>query len=160
MAKKVNIQNLDVTSLNILPRGSIIAFNSTSTPPGWVLCNGGRLPDGTKIPDLQGRFILGHGHGNCLSSNTFQSTGGVERHTLSINELPSHNHSYKDRYYIEHHDAIGNQGEAVGRQYGSQGTDTDNDRLLYKNETTGNNGAGNSHENMPPYYVLTYIMKT
>ena len=159
-SKRVTIQNLDVSSLNILPKGSIIAFNSQTPPIGWVLCDGSKLQDGTSVPDLRGRFILGYGHGPGLSSHNFQSTGGVERHTLNINELPSHNHSYNDRYYIEHHDSVGNQGEPVSRRYGSNGTYTDNDRLLYIPEHTGNNGYSQSHENMPPYYVLTYIMKT
>ena len=26
--------------------------------------------------------------------------------------------------------------------------------------TTGSKGSGNSHENRPPYYALTYIIKT
>ena len=59
---------------------------SGSIPPaGWAICNGG---NGT--PDLRGRFIVGLGEGDY--SNTGER-GGLEEITLSLSNLPVHNHT-------------------------------------------------------------------
>lgn len=46
--------------------GTIVAFNSTNAPTGWVICDGSR---GT--PDLRGRFIMSRGGGAGLTNRTF-----------------------------------------------------------------------------------------
>ena len=150
LAKKVNIQNLDVTSLNILPRGSIIAFNSKDAPNGWVLCDGSRLSDGTIVPDLRGRFILGYGSGIGLTSNVFKTTGGEEHHQLTTAELPSHDHQYNDSTSYAARAVDGSCWDChLGGGYHT------GSRTI----TTGTKGSNQAHNNMPPYYVLTYIMK-
>ena len=68
-----------------IPSGIITMWSGTTTniPFGWLLCNG---LNGT--PDLRDRFIVGAGNGYNVGT-----TGGEAAHTLSITELPSHNHT-------------------------------------------------------------------
>ena len=89
ISKKIQSDGLDVAgnlnvqgSFNYLPTGTIVAFNDSVAPNGWALCDG---TNGT--PDLRGRFIYGHGSGK-----SFAELGGNETHTLTIDEMPTHNH--------------------------------------------------------------------
>lgn len=58
VGKKIQLEGLSTKYLNVygnlnfLPSGSIICFNKSKAPEGWVLCDG---KNGT--PDLRGRFI-------------------------------------------------------------------------------------------------------
>lgn len=45
-------------SFNLLPKGTIVIWNGTDTPTGWALCDGSII-NGTRTPDMSGRFILG-----------------------------------------------------------------------------------------------------
>ena len=66
-----------------VPKGLIVAWNGTTPPSGWALCDG---KNGT--PDLSGRFILGKS-----AKYNKGKTGGQEKVTLNINQMPAHNHS-------------------------------------------------------------------
>jgi len=74
-----------------IPIGGIIMWSGnpndigTGDLDGWALCTGGSQ-NGVTIPDLQGRFILGSGGG-------FPNTGGNSTATLSMFNIPEHNHS-------------------------------------------------------------------
>ena len=145
---------------NLLPKGCIIAWNGKTAPAGWAMCNG---KNGT--PDLRGRFIYGYGSG---LGKTFNKRGGSETHKLSINEIPSHNHSMKDAGN-HHHYMGGPNGSAGGRKnawvdfggwhhgrnVGNRNTHNAGNHKHHINNT----GGSKSHNNMPPYHVLSYIMK-
>ena len=50
---KLTTKTLTVSgAFNLLPRGTIVAFNSTTAPDGWTLCDGSN-----GSPDLRGKFI-------------------------------------------------------------------------------------------------------
>jgi microcystin-dependent protein len=148
--------NYDKTLINTLPPGSIIAWNSDTIPKGWALCDGQLYildsnghaqveSTGVQTPDLRGRFILGAGQGSRLTNRTLGDTNGAETHTLNVSEMPSHNHSYSSNYT-----AIDGRAESWPA--------TNND-VSKKYINTGSKGGNSAHNNMPPYYVLTYIMK-
>ena len=67
-----------------VPGGIICMWSGqvNNIPGGWALCDG---QNGT--PDLRDRFILGAGRKYGVGV-----TGGEERHTLVVNEMPSHIH--------------------------------------------------------------------
>jgi len=158
-------------ALNFLPRGSIIAWNGNTAPTGWALCNGS---NGT--PDLRGRFILGLGQGAGLTNRTINQKGGTETHKLTVNEIPAHNHTmntagnhnhtFKDAFYAE---AWGAEKKWGNNLPGSnKGADSDNAVWTLGNNTNNsgnhthtinNTGGGQAHNNMPPFYVLAYIMR-
>ena len=92
--------------------GSIIMFGGNFAPRGWALCNGQILSisqntalfsilgttyggDGVQtfaLPNLQSRMPMHAGNGPGLSPRTLGQTGGAETTTLTINNLPAHNH--------------------------------------------------------------------
>lgn len=153
--------NLNVRGkFNYLPKGAIIIWNGTKPPKGWVLCDG---KNGT--PDLRGRFVYGYGS---RSGTKFKRYGGSERHTLSWKEMPRHNHSGScwtgtagnhRHYYTSFPNGRGNI--ASGRYWKARGSYTgySGNHRHSCGVKINNNGASHSHNNMPPYMVLAYIMK-
>lgn len=124
----------DYTEPNV-PAGviAIWAGSLDAIPPGWLLCDGN---NGT--PDLRGRFLVGAG-----SSYAVDDTGGEDEHTLTSNELPSHNHGYELNVTLA--------GSSTGQpDAGWYQTASDN---------TTDTGGGQAHENRPPYLALAFIMK-
>jgi microcystin-dependent protein len=93
--------------------GQIQAFGFNFAPLGWAQCNGQLLPiaeydalfsllgttyggDGQTtfaLPDLRGRSIVHPGQGPGLSPVQLGQNDGQETVTLTINQLPSHNHA-------------------------------------------------------------------
>lgn len=93
--------------------GMIVQFGGNFAPKGWALCDGQLLPiasnsalfsilgttyggDGRStfaLPDLRGRVAIHPGHGPGLSNYRLGQKGGAESVTLTIDNLPSHNHS-------------------------------------------------------------------
>lgn len=93
--------------------GEIRLFPYTFAPYGWADCNGALLPiqqyqalyavigntfGGTygqnfNIPDLRNRVVLGAGQGINLSPRAYTAPGGEASHTLTMNEMPLHNHN-------------------------------------------------------------------
>lgn len=139
---------------NYLPTGSIIMWNGNDIPNGWALCDG---TNGT--PNLTGRFVLGFQYG----TYDINSTGGSSTVTLNIDEIPAHTHDVNDPGHnhqvelkTESMQNVGGEGESVLRDRESSNKNTTTNLTGITLQETGGSG---SHENMPPYYVLAYIMK-
>lgn len=111
--------------------------SANNIPDGWALCDGA---NGT--PDLTDRFVIGVG-----KTYNVGDIGGEEAHTLTIDEMPSHNHE--------------NQYPAVPPSSGggSEGYAWYTDSYDWGTQRDGLVGGGQAHNNMPPYYALCYIMK-
>jgi Phage Tail Collar Domain len=71
----------------LVPTGAIIMWSGTTPPSGWALCDGvaGR-------PDLRGKFIVGYDPGDADYSS-IRNAAGEKMHTLTLAEVPSHNHT-------------------------------------------------------------------
>jgi microcystin-dependent protein len=92
--------------------GQIMLTPYNFPPRGWAFCNGQILPIaqntalfsllGTTyggngqttfaLPDLRGRTPVGSGQGPGLSSYDLGQVGGTETGTLTVNQMPAHNH--------------------------------------------------------------------
>ena len=135
-------QETSLTSLNLLT----IASAKMGVPSGWAIC------DGTKgTPDLRGRFVLmAQDTIPTINAPTGSSvhaigqTGGEEKHVLTIDEMPTHSHGGVMRF----------RGSMVEQEDDSVPSNHSN-----YNQRTDNEGGNLSHNTMPPYYTLVYIMK-
>lgn len=123
------------------PSGGIIIWSGASNniPDGWALCDG---TNGT--PDLRGRFVLGESETHAVGS-----TGGEEEVTLTVEQMPEHTH--RIYMYPESGTAVTPARPII--QKGPSGVNTS------YTQTTNSAGFSQPHPNMPPYYVLCYIMK-
>jgi microcystin-dependent protein len=168
---RANNSAIDLSAENVyggIPIGGIILWSGKQSasspfpkvPAGWWLC------DGTNnTPDLRGRFVVGYS--NSEPFNAIDASGGEKEHTLTVDEMPSHGHSITDpghvhietmsSYTVNH---IG-QG-AIYLTHGG-GTDVPDAYKTTQSATTGitidPSGGGQPHNNLPPYYVLAYIMR-
>ena len=136
-SSKLGGKTLAEIMLTLYPVGAVyISANSTS--PASLF--------GGTWESIGGRFLLG-------ADATYEagSTGGEKDHTLTLNEIPSHNHKgifitgigmvWKGSY---------NTGTTYGVDTGEQGSDS----IFY----TGPAGGDRAHNNMPPYLAV-YIWK-
>ena len=127
----------------------------------WVKCDGGSDGQGGSVPNLQGRFILGESEDHKAGS-----TGGSETHahslsgtvgdtTLSVEQIASHKHT------LGVPAATG--GGAGGYFYMRDGAG-----YYPSTQNTGGSqphthtldGASGEASSLPPYYALSYIMRT
>ena len=125
----------------------------------WVKCDGGSDGQGGSVPNLQGRFILG-----ASEDHKAGSTGGSETHahslsgtvgetTLTVEQLASHVHSYSRA--------------ATNRLYSGGGANPMDTNVTANTGQTGGSqphshtlsGASGEASSLPPYYVLSYIMR-
>lgn len=172
--------------------GQIQAFGFNFAPRGWALCNGQLLSiasnsalfsllgtsfggDGRTtfgLPDLRGRAPIHVGRGPGLSNRSWGERGGQENHTLSLLEMPSHNH------------VVINDGPTkVPVSTAAGDVDTPEGAVLaantsiemYAEEPTqgaylqvepgspaqlGNSGGSQAHNNMQPYLAVYYSIAT
>lgn len=120
-----------------VPSGCIVIWSGSSDniPDGWHLCDG---TDGT--PNLRDRFVLGAGN-----SHEVGETGGSEEVTLTVEQMPSHNHVLPVR--------SSTSGSSSGLLVVGTGNGSNSGNYVKYA------GSSNPHPNMPPYYTLCYIMK-
>lgn len=120
----------------IYPVGSIY-FSTSQTNPGslfggtWVAWGSGRVPVGVDITQTE--------------FNTVQKTGGAKTHTLTIAEMPRHNHNnLKPRWHTEigANAVYGSNGSGDGASY---------DERFYQ-------GGGQAHNNLQPY-ITCYMWR-
>lgn len=131
-------QYLKYGSYGAIPIGGIILWSGSTSiiPTNWALCDGN---NGT--PNLTDRFVIGAG-----GSYNVGVTGGEATVTLTISEIPAHAHGFA---YQKHQASDTGQSQADCWKAQTSGFTTN----------TSQTGGGNSHNNMPPYYALAYIMR-
>jgi len=88
------------------------------------------------VPDLRGRTIIGAGG---AFSNA--DTGGEETHTLTVDEIPSHDHTIPATITT----LVVEPGEVTALT-----------PVPIITSNTGLTGGGGAHNNMQPYYALNY----
>ena len=179
----INFTNKDTVMLEIFPKYMVISWANVDIPLGWAICDGKKyildarnkaIEDvtGQITPDLRGRFILGSGVGakdmndEFLTERTIGEFGGEEGHALTVEEMPGHSHEFwstnnntcdmgdggglcKANEYLRTKNTGGVLRPKTGKK--SDGADQD-----YPDPAIWDTVP---HNNMPPYFVLTYIMK-
>lgn len=128
---------IDLSSLwdQIYPVGSIYITANATNPS--VLFGG-------TWEQLKGKFLVGVDSSD-TDFETSGKTGGEKTHTLTVDEMPSHNHNIlKPRW---------NTSAGANAVYGSNGLGTGSD---YDN--MGYTGGSQAHNNLPPYMTV-YMWK-
>lgn len=143
------------------------------------------LGNGFLTPNLSGKFIVGYSGSGDYSY--IGAPGGSKYELLAQEELPSHSHTITSSHAhsmsvsadphsheftvtdaIKHNiggfPTVGtNQGVIYTQLTGSKTTSAVSTPVIVGSSATGLSvaatGAGEGHENRPPYYVLAFIMK-
>jgi microcystin-dependent protein len=145
----------------------IISWNFP--PKGWAFCNGQLLPinqnqalfsilgttyggDGRvnfALPNLQGRMPVHVGDGIALGER-----GGETAHTLTISEMPAHNHiPTGSSTNPPSAGAAGNLWSANNAKPFASSANTQMNPAGIQNT-----GGSQPHENMSPYLILNFII--
>lgn len=164
--------------------GQIIPFAGTFAPRGWAFCNGQLLPInqntalfaliGTQfggngsttfgLPNLQGRVVVGAGQLAGGASYPSGSSGGSENVTLTVAQMPTHNHN------VNADATVGTQGSPAGANIAeSVGDNRDGSLNAYTTGTPGSpvqlntttiagQGGNQAHSNLQPYQAINYII--
>lgn len=170
---------------NFVPTGVIFPFAgspSSLQDLSFLLCDGsvysplvypelfeaiGNTYGGTtsapKLPNLQQRVPVGAGSGYTLGS-----TGGEEKHTLTEAEMPVHHHlngrtssKYSGMILYKTNTGVSRRSVKTGGETYYSPTSTLYDDIgLGGGGSNTTAGGGESHNNMQPYTVVNYIIKT
>lgn len=160
-----------------LPAGTITMFAGSTAPAGWLICDGrsvssvdypelyavigttyGGYGTNFQLPDLRGRFPVGKNSG---TFSALGSKGGEEKHTLTIAEMPAHQHAGNDRAWHDKQKKNGQQWfVGLNHDGGSWMANAANDGLTNQDTETGTTGSGQPHNILPPYVVINYIIKS
>ena len=147
-----------------LPIGATIEWFSNTIPTNWLLLNGQAISrtDFSELFTLYGTtFGVGNGSttfnipdmrdyvpvGKSSTDTNIDTIGekyGTKTHTLSINEMPSHNHSLNGYY---------------GNLDGAYNIKAGNNAGTVADISTGYNGGGLAHNNMQPSIATNFIVK-
>ncbi len=168
------------------PPGVITAFAGSTAPTGYLICDGAAVSRTTyaalftiigttygagngsttfNVPDLRSKTIVGVGQGTGLTNRTLASTGGAETKTLSVTEMPSHNHSINDPGHAHSQTTINDDfnnsgGNAPGFSADGAGSKTwTNINTSTTGITINSNGSGAAFNIMNPFLALNYIIK-
>ena len=76
------------------------------------------------------------------------STGGEAEHILTEEEMPAHDHEF-DRHQLWRNETVPPSTTTMGDGYGAN-----NKTLDIYTDTTVATGAGDPHNNMPPYLAV------
>lgn len=145
-----------------IPIGAILMWKGATIPDGWSLCNGSN-----NTPNLSDKFVLGRGN------QDIGAVGGAATVALAVEHLPAHAHTatiasggvHNHEFPAYHHNfkMSGDWTESEVKNTGApiQPWPKTFDSGSHSHSITINNtGSGTAHNNMPPYYVLAYIMRT
>jgi hypothetical protein len=119
---------------------------------GWAICNGSNGTD-----NFQGRVPVGLDTTDS-DFNVVGETGGAKTHTLTVTEMPSHNHTVTDPGHTHSFDgATTPGGSGTGDRDGVNATL--NTASAFTGITIAANGGDGAHNNLQPYKVALFIQR-
>jgi microcystin-dependent protein len=151
--------------------GEIRMFGGNFAPAGWMFCEGQLLPisefetlfnligttyggDGQStfaLPDMRGRLPIHMGNGFTLAA-----TGGAETVILTVNQIPTHSHSF-----LASGDTANSPNPAtsvVARSSQEKIFLNANATVAMSNQFLGNVGGSQPHTNFQPYLCVDFII--
>ena len=155
--------------------GMIIIVPYNFAPRGWAFCNGQILPIaqntalfsllGTTyggngqttfaLPDLRGRVPNSSGQGPGLSSYDLGQVGGTESETITINQMPGHNHVVAPLAFSSDGDATSPAGAFPAKNGAYNST---NDNTVMGAFPSQNTGGSQPISLLQPYLTLNFCI--
>lgn len=164
----------------------LYAGDGTAVPNGWLLCDGaaydgstypalfnligttyGSAPGQFRVPDLRGRGAMGRDP-NQGEFAALGQTGGSKTHTLTVNELPAHDHGGTEAAGNHRH-FVGTRGFFISMVLAGVNTNPGGDGSVDGFRSTfsvgsythsiASEGGGGAHNNLQPYFTLNFIIK-
>ncbi len=163
----------------------ITCFAGDFAPKAWAFCNGQTLAiaqnqalfallgttfggNGTTsfmLPNLQNRAPVGTGQGPGLGNYTLGQAGGSATTTLTIANMPQHNHNGNLPVSLPCNNAAGTEASPDGmvpagftQGYAAAATASINMAAPAYTTTIQNAGGGQPFSKMPPYLGMNYII--
>lgn len=172
---------LTINSATSLTTSATVA--GTNTGVSLRILPHGQGDGGTtfNVPDRRYRTLVGRddmnnnnaGRSSSFAGKQLATTGGEESHTISSAEMPAHTHTgtTSTESALHTHTYVGTtsggqswgQGDAVGsigRDAAFTGTTSTESVAHTHTFTTSSTGSGSSHNNMQPFGITNYIIKT
>jgi len=169
LERELDADNLQDTLLDALvPTAVILPTGATSAPDGFLLCDGSEVSTTTyatlfaaigtafntggeaggnfRVPDMKGKVPVGRDAGQ-VEFDVLGESGGAKTHTLTEAELAAHTHI--DAGVTITSIGSGGSGATSGRVAG-----------WATGQPTGSAGSNGAHNNLQPYQVINYIIKT
>jgi microcystin-dependent protein len=156
--------------------GEIRAFGFPYAPPGWAFCNGQTLSinqnsqlysvigthyggDGRTtfgLPDLRGSIPMFWGEGPGLSPRVLGERGGTPEVTLTVGEMPSHDHPFNAS--IDLADERQPPGQAFAQGDGISAFGAVEAATQMFNFVIAVAGQNQAHNNLMPFLTLSFCI--
>lgn len=135
-----------LVGLGAVPVGAILMWSGdpAKLPAGWHLCNGvGWFANGDRVPDLRGRFIVGHDP-RYADYAQVRASGGSATRVLKVENLPKEEMMNLKQF-------IASRPIIDGDTYGLS-------RSVGRDVEVGSKGLSEPIDIRPPWYALAYII--
>src|SRR5262249_36180256 len=146
-------------------------FAGNFAPAGWMFCEGQLLPisenetlfqligttyggDGQStfaLPDLRGRLPMHFGNGFALAE-----TGGVETVTLTLSQIPPHNHPFLGS--SNQANANNTAGAIMAKTGGATIYNAGTNPISMAPQAVSSTGGSQPHDNFQPYLCVDFII--
>lgn len=148
------------------PTGSMLLWTTNTPPSNWLIADGSAVSRATyaalysvigttygsgdgsttfNLPNLKGSVPVGRDTGQ-TEFDTLAETGGAKTHTLTIAEIPSHYHTTQ----------LYGDGDAGAGAYNANSNNSNASHTVQSDSK----GGGGAHNNLQPYIVINFIIKT
>lgn len=159
-----------VNAVHGVPPGTVMPFAGAVVPYGWLACDGaayaksqypalyaalcdagtciwGEDADRFNVPNLGGRALAGADSGHAVGVRR-----GEEKHALTSDELPEHDHGYYDKHW-------NGTTQSVYRIWPNNDWSCADNNSANTPGTTSATGASAPHNNTQPSAVVKFMIK-